>query len=68
MAQQVLKVDGMTCGGCAAGVKKALMAVAGVSAVDVDLAAKLVTVQYEGEACVPAWQQAVEAAGFDVLG
>ncbi|MEQ6289287.1 heavy-metal-associated domain-containing protein [Vogesella sp. GCM10023246] len=67
MTQQVLKVDGMTCGGCANGVKNALLAVAGVDAVTVDLASKAVTVDYHGAAQPAAWQQAVEDAGFDVI-
>lgn len=67
MSQQVLKVDGMTCGGCANGVKNALLAVAGVQAVSVDLASKAVTVDYQGEAQVAAWQQAIESAGFDLI-
>lgn len=67
MSQQVLKVDGMTCGGCANGVKNALLAVAGVQAVSVDLASKAVTVDYQGEAQVAAWQQAIEDAGFELI-
>lgn len=68
MTQQVLKVDGMTCSGCANGVKNALLAVAGVQAVDVDLASKAVTVEFQGGAQPAAWKQAVEDAGFDVIG
>ncbi len=67
MSQQVLKVDGMTCGGCANGVKNALLAVAGVQAVAVDLASKAVTVDYQGEAQVAMWQQAIEDAGFELI-
>ncbi|SCK20787.1 heavy-metal-associated domain-containing protein [Vogesella sp. LIG4] len=68
MTRQVLKVDGMTCGGCANGVKNALLTVAGVQAVDVDLASKAVTLDYQGEAQPAAWKQTVEDAGFDVIG
>lgn len=67
MTQQVLKVDGMTCGGCANGVKNALLAVAGVDAVTVDLASKAVTLDYHGDAQPSAWRQAVEDAGFDLI-
>lgn len=68
MTQQVLKVDGMTCGGCANGVKNALLAVAGVQDVKVDLTSKDVIVEFQGEAQPAAWKQAVEDAGFDVIG
>ncbi|MCW3480396.1 heavy-metal-associated domain-containing protein [Neisseriaceae bacterium JH1-16] len=67
MSQVELKVDGMTCGGCVASVKKALSAVSGVQAVEVDLASGRVEV--EGEALdKQALDAAVEAAGFDVVG
>lgn len=68
MNQQIIKVDGMTCGGCAAGVTRALQTVAGVAEVQVDLASKAVTIRFDGEAQPTAWQQAVENAGFDVIG
>ena len=68
MNQQIIKVDGMTCGGCAAGVTRALQAVAGVAEVQVDLASKAVTIRFNGAAQPAAWQQAVENAGFDVIG
>ncbi|WP_174875757.1 heavy-metal-associated domain-containing protein [Vogesella oryzae] len=68
MTQQVLKVDGMTCGGCANGVKNALQAVAGVDAVSVDLASKAVTVDFHGDAQPAAWKQAIEDAGYDLIG
>ncbi|MDN0073408.1 heavy metal-associated domain-containing protein [Crenobacter sp. SG2303] len=67
MSQVELKVDGMTCGGCVASVKKALGAVSGVQSVEVDLASGRVAV--EGEALDrQALDAAVEAAGFDVVG
>jgi copper chaperone len=57
-------VPGMHCGHCERAVKKELAAVAGVSAVDVDLETKLVTVS--GDALDDrALRAAIEAAGYD---
>lgn len=66
MQQTELKVDGMTCGGCANGVSKALKALPGVVDVTVDLAGKKVAISHESveESHLRA---AIEAAGFDVL-
>ena len=60
-----LKVDGMTCGGCAASVKRALQALDANAHVDVDLTSKLVKV--ETAAQLDAVKNAVEDAGYDVL-
>lgn len=60
-----LKVDGMTCGGCAASVKRALQALDANANVDVDLPAKIVKV--ETAAQLDAVKSAVEDAGYDVL-
>lgn len=56
-----LKIDGMTCGHCVMHVKEALLAVAGVTAADVDLRTGTATVQ-GGDA--QALIQAVEAEGY----
>ena len=60
-----LKVDGMTCGGCAASVKRAVQALDSKANVDVDLPSKIVkvdtTVQLE------AVKRAVEDTGYDVI-
>ncbi len=62
---EVYKVDGMTCGGCAASVEKAIReSVSGASA-RVDLAAATVAVDGADAATVRA---AVEAAGFTFAG
>lgn len=60
-----LKVDGMTCGGCAASVKRALQALDAKANVDVDLPGK--TVKVETAAQLDAVKNAVEDAGYDVL-
>jgi copper chaperone len=57
-------VPGMHCGHCERAVKEELAAVAGVSAVDVDLETKLVTVS--GDALDDrALRAAIEAVGYD---
>lgn len=66
MQQTELNVDGMTCGGCANGVSKALKALPGVVDVAVDLAAKKVAISHESVA-EEQLRAAIEAAGFDVI-
>lgn len=60
-----LKVEGMTCGGCAASVKRALQVLDANANIDVDLASK--TVKVEIAAQLDAVKHAVEDAGYDVL-
>ncbi len=62
----VLKVEGMTCGGCAGRVEKALAAVPGVAAARVDLAASRATVEMAGGAAVDVrtLADAATAAGY----
>lgn len=59
-----LEISGMTCGGCARSVTRAVQAVPGVVRAAVDLDAATVTV--EGEAAADAVRQAIERAGFAV--
>ncbi|MEK0434553.1 MAG: hypothetical protein RL369_602 [Pseudomonadota bacterium] len=61
-----LKVDGMTCGGCAASVTRALQLIDSNAHVDVDLPSK--TVKIETTAQLDAVKNAVEDAGYEVLG
>jgi copper chaperone len=60
-----LKVEGITCGGCAASVKRALQALDSNAKVDVDLPTK--TVKVETAAQLDAVKHAVEDAGYDVV-
>ena len=60
------RVLGMTCGGCASSVTKAIEAAAAGARVQVDLEAKTVTV--DGATEDGAIQTAVEDAGFDYGG
>ena len=47
MEKAILNVEGMSCSHCENAVKKSVGALDGVSSVEVDLAAKTVTVEYE---------------------
>ncbi|WP_099203540.1 heavy-metal-associated domain-containing protein [Miniphocaeibacter massiliensis] len=63
--KKILEVKGMTCSHCEKSVKSALVEVAGVNNVDVNLDTKLVTVEgddLEDKVLV----DAVEGIGFDV--
>lgn len=60
-----LKVDGMTCGGCAASVKRALQALDANANVDIDLPGK--TVKVDTAVQLDAVKNAIEEAGYDVI-
>ncbi len=69
MAQQTLKVEGMTCGHCAETVTKAVKALAGVKSVNVDLDKKEVTVDFEEGPTRPEQiSSAITGVGFEVVG
>jgi len=59
------KVEGMTCGGCASAVKKAITAEQADAVVEINVEAGTVTVEPGDDALVA---RAVEAAGFDFQG
>ncbi|MBP3221089.1 MAG: heavy-metal-associated domain-containing protein [Neisseriaceae bacterium] len=66
METVTISVGGMTCGGCAAGVKKALEQVSGVASADVNLAENCATVSFDQQQTnVAALREAIENAGFD---
>ena len=62
----VLKVDGMTCGGCVGGVEKSLLAVPGVSSAKVTFSNKLAVI--EGTAKTPELIKAIQATGKSAVG
>ena len=64
--ETVIKVDGMMCSHCKARVENVCKAVAGTIDAVVDLQAKQVTVT--GSASVEALQQAIIAAGYEIIG
>lgn len=66
MKTQIYRVNGMTCGGCARHVEKALRGVPGVTQVAVDVAKGTATV--EGSAPFESLAASVAAAGYDLAG
>lgn len=66
MNSQTFRVQGMTCGGCAKHVEKALRSVAGVTGVVVDVAQGTATV--EGEASFESMAACVTKAGYEMVG
>jgi copper chaperone len=68
MSIQAYTVEGMTCGHCAAAVTREVSAVAGVSDVAVDVAAKTVTVTAEDAPADETIAAAVAEAGYTLTG
>ena len=66
--EKKIKIEGMACMHCAASVKNALEAVAGVQSATVDLEDKSAVVTLRGEVTNSALAEAVTAIGFEVLG
>jgi copper chaperone len=67
MQTEHVKVTGMTCGGCATTVTRALKAIAGVGDVNVSLSAGEATVQYDEKMTSPGkLTAAVKGAGYGV--
>lgn len=67
MIQTVLKINGMTCGHCAAHVSRSLSKVSGVAEVQVDLANRQAVVRHEN-ADLEAMKAAVDEAGYEFVG
>ncbi|MDY0810594.1 heavy-metal-associated domain-containing protein [Kitasatospora purpeofusca] len=67
-ATTVYTVAGMTCGHCEQAVGKAVSALAGVTAVRVDVPAGLVTVSAEAELDDEALRAAIDDAGYELTG
>lgn len=68
MVKTVLVIQGMTCDHCKRSVTQTLMALDGVSAVEVDLQTKQVVVEHDATAGLEAMIQAVDAIGFQAAG
>ena len=67
MNATVLRVPGMTCGHCKQAVTTELSKISGVTAVDVDLDTKSVTVTSEGALDWKTIADAVDEAGFEAV-
>ena len=67
MQTDLLKITGMTCGGCVSNVMHALRAIPGVNDVKVSLSAGEATVQYDERLASPdQLKSAVKVAGYGV--
>ena len=67
MQTELLKITGMTCGGCTSNVTRALKAITGVGDVKVSLSAGEATVQYNERLTSPdQLKSAVKGAGYGV--
>ncbi len=68
MEAVILKVGGMSCGGCVASVERVLKAIPGVTAVKVQLSPGQAEVNFDpARTGTAAFKAAVEAAGYDVV-
>ncbi|WP_327045330.1 copper ion binding protein [Microbispora sp. NBC_01189] len=67
MTTATYTVTGMTCGHCVSSVKEEVGEVPGVTGVEVDLAAGLVTVESDDPLDTAAIRAAVEEAGYEVV-
>ncbi len=68
MESIILKAPGISCSHCEAAIKKAVGELGGAGKVDVDLEAKLITVEYNGDDVTPdAIRAAIEAQGYETL-
>ena len=66
METTVVKINGMTCMGCVASVKKVLTAIDGVQSVDVSLEKAQATIGYDAARARPAqFKTAIEDAGYE---
>lgn len=66
MAEKFFTVSGMTCGHCAASVTEEVVAVPGVTEVDVDVRSGLVTVRGDSVDDDAAVRAAITGAGYEV--
>lgn len=68
MENVTINIDGMTCGGCGASVKRALENVTGVANANVSWTENCATVSFDPQQTnETALKQAIENAGFDVV-
>jgi copper chaperone len=68
MEQSVIVVTGMTCDHCANAVRTEIARIPGVSQVDVDVALGQVNIAAEPRPDLAALREAVETAGYELVG
>lgn len=68
MSQEILNVEGMSCGHCKSTVESALNNIDGVTSAEVNLENGQVSVQYdESKVAVSQMKDAIEDQGYDVV-
>ncbi|MFA9557980.1 copper chaperone CopZ [Evansella sp. AB-rgal1] len=68
MKKEIIQVDGMTCGHCKSSVEGALKKLAGVTAAEVSLEDKNVSVEFDADTVtVDKLKEEIEEQGFDVV-
>ncbi|MDX1810939.1 MAG: heavy-metal-associated domain-containing protein [Gammaproteobacteria bacterium] len=68
MESVVIKISGMTCGGCTSSVTNVLQDIDGVNAVEVTLEPGQASVDFDpAKTTLTSLQEAIEGAGFDVV-
>lgn len=65
--KEILKVEGMSCSGCASGIEKAVGQLAGVTDVKVDLGNKEVAVEFDNQATLVEIKESIEDQGYDLI-
>jgi len=69
METKIIRIGGMTCGGCVNSVKNVLQKITGVSSVEASLEQGLAKVQYDAtKTNTDQFRGAIENAGFEVTG
>lgn len=68
MNTTTVTVTGMTCGHCATSVREEISEIAGVLAVDVDVASGVVSIDSDAPVDTAAIKNAVEEAGYQLAG
>lgn len=66
--KKTIRIEGMSCGHCTARVKKALEGLTGVSSAEVDLTTGTATIEAAASVSDAALKEAIDEAGYDVLG
>ncbi|PZI89937.1 copper chaperone CopZ [Staphylococcus aureus] len=66
MSQEILNVEGMSCGHCKSAVESALNNIDGVTSAEVNLENGQVSVQYD-DVAVSQMKDAIEDQGYDVV-
>ena len=68
MIKSIIKVDGMSCEHCVKAVTKAVNALPGIGAVNIDLKAKTVTVEHDpNHTALEKIEYTIQEEGYDII-